>query len=303
MKNLDLLTIADSIAHEGIKARKDVKQANIVIPKLPINDIQEFNKAIGYPKHPATLIRSPILDYQIEYMNMIFKNHRVILNKSRKIGATETALRAICLNCYNGVYNGHNVIIVAGNRQDEANVILERFNDLFVDGWRPDKKTHITYEELVKSHKADRLILHSGVDIRTIPANPRALRAQANVKCVFFTEAAHINSLNDSKVWAAVRPIIANDDMADIIVESTPAGHRGFFYDEYHKPNNGFEKKTFDYTYALDKLITSEFIERERRSLPKWLFSQEYEAKFVAGGTTAVDISKLMRTDRPMLDL
>jgi hypothetical protein len=219
--------LAASTLHKTFGLRKPAfknvdKPVKRNIPPVP-SDPVKFNELIGLPLHPATLIPSPLLDYQLAYINLIHNHHRIIFNKSRKIGATETALRAICQQCY-GDYIGHNVIIVAGNRQDEANIFLERFEDLFIKGWKIGPNKTLKERDLIMDISSDRIDLYSGVTIRTIPANPRALRAQANVKCVFFSEAAHINSLNDEKIWGAVKPIIANDDSADIIVESTPNG-------------------------------------------------------------------------------
>lgn len=272
------------------------------IPKLP-KDPQAFNKLIGYPKHPSTLKPSPILDYQMKYVNSIINDLRVILNKSRKIGATETALRAICQQCYSD-YIGHNVIIVAGNRQQEANVMLERFKDLFIDGWTDLNNKKWSYGDLIMKEKSDRMDLYSGVTVRTIPANSRALRGQANVRCVFFTEAAHIDSLDDSKIWGAVKPIVANDDNAAVIVESTPNGMRGFFADEFHNLDNGYTKLEFDYKYGLKGgLFTNKFIEQEMKDPRPWYFDQEYRAKFVSGGKSALSIPEQAILQGELVDL
>jgi len=48
---------------------------------------------------------------------------------------------------------------------------------------------------------------------------------------VYISEAAHINMLDDSKVYDALHPNIANIENADFIIESTPNGRRGFFWD------------------------------------------------------------------------
>lgn len=283
-------------------ARKKLPpKINREIPVLPTTSY-EFNRLIGFPLHPETLRPSPILDYQLEYIKAVHEHHRVIFNKSRKIGATETALRAICEQCY-GNYIGHNVIIVAGNRQDEANVFLERFEDLFIRGWTDKDGKFWGERDLIMNIKSDRIDLYSGVTIRTIPANPRALRAQANVRCVFFSEAAHINSLNDEKIWGAVKPIIANDRYADVIVESTPNGIRGFFHDEFMNPNNGYYKLRKDYTVALDRLISREFIEQEKKDPRPWYFPQEYETAFVTGGRSAITIPDQAISTEALVDL
>jgi hypothetical protein len=279
-----------------------IKRAKKDIPRLPLDNIQAFNKCIGLPLHPFTLQPGEMFDYQIEYIQAIFKYHKVILNKSTKIGATEAALRGICQNCY-GPYMGHNVIFVAGNRQEEANIILERFDELFVDGWTDLDGKKWSYGDLVMNKKNNRMQLYSNVDIRTIPADARALRAQANVKCIFFTEPAHINSLDDSKIFMAAKSRLMNDDTADLILESSPNGLRGFFSDEFHNEKSVFHKLTMDYKRSLGKLITQKQVDEAKRDPRPYYFRQEFEANFLGSGNAAIDPDKIRYTQKKLIDL
>lgn len=279
------------------------------IPRLPKNDFRKFNKIIGEPKHPATLERSPILPHQIDYHDKWFKLHRLLFNKSRKIGATDGALRNICEGCY-GPYIGHNVMIVAGNRQSQANEFLERFDLLFEDTWTDLDGKKWRYHDLVVDKSASQMDLYSGVRVKTYPALPTALRGPENVKCCFVSEASHINRIEDGKTFTALHPIAANDDSMDMIFETTPNGKRGFFYKlwkggiEAEQNNSPYEwhRMEYDYTCALGKLLTKEFIESERRN-PEIDFEQEYECKFTTSGSAAfkedeVIYNKDMNIDR-----
>ena len=61
-----------------------------IVPKIP-SDFISFNNMIGLPLHPKTKKPTLIFDYQNELDRIINKYHKVLLNKSRKIGATEIA--------------------------------------------------------------------------------------------------------------------------------------------------------------------------------------------------------------------
>jgi hypothetical protein len=269
---------------------------------LNVDNFIKFNNMIGNPLHPETLEPSPILDYQLDYNKLWRDKHKVIFNKSRKIGATETALRTICQLCFS-TYVGHNIMIVAGNRQRQANKFLEKFNDLFYGhndkGWEYEEGKVIKYNELVDSYRANHMRLTNGVQIETYPASPLAVRGPENVKCVFVSEAAHVNRIEDGELYTALRPLAANDPNVDFILESTPNGRRGFFYDQFMAaPNNGFTTIVKDYRVALGKLIDEKFIEEERHN-PKIDFAQEYECKFTSTLSAAFEEEMVNRNYIP----
>lgn len=247
------------------------------IPNLPQNDFAKFNEIIGLPRHPATLDPSPLLPHQLEIRDAVRKYHRLIVNKSRKIGSTETHLRIIAEGCYNE-YMNHNGIIIFGNRQNEANKKLEEFENLFHSTWTDLDGKKWRYGDLVMNKKSNKMELYSGVTIETYPAEPTALRGPANVKFVLFSEAAHINRLSDSKVYTAAHPLVANDDSADFMMESTPNGKRGFFYNLFSSQNE-YWKLQYPYTVALDHLFSKDFIDSEKNN-PEIDFEQEYCCKF-----------------------
>ena len=250
---------------------------NHSIPKLPINDFAKFNEIIGLPKHPATLIPSKLLPHQFQIRDAVRNHHRVIVNKSRKIGSTETHLRIIAEGCYNQ-YMNHNGIIIFGNRQNEANKKLDEFDSLFHNIWTDLNGKRWSYGDLVMNKKSNKLELYSGVTIETYPAEPTALRGPANVKFVLFSEAAHINRLSDAKVYTAAHPLVANDDTADFMMESTPNGKRGFFHNLFVAENE-YTKLNFSYEVALGKLFSQDFIDSEKNN-PEIDFEQEYCCKF-----------------------
>lgn len=279
------------------------------LPRLPINDWKRFNEIIGNPLHPATLKPSPILPHQFEYRALVHEFHKVLFNKSRKIGATDAALRIICERCYNE-YMGHNVMIVAGNRQSQANDFLNRFDDLFWGyndrGWTDLNNKVWKHDDLVIQKSSSQMELFSGVKITTYPAIPTALRGPENVKCVFVSEAAHINRLEDHRTYTSLSPIGANDPEVDEIYETTPNGRRGFFYKLWSEAKKQTSKSKFkmlekDYNCALGTLITQEFIDTEKNN-PEIDFQQEYCCKFTSTNTSAIDIDAIIYREERVSD-
>ncbi len=249
-------------------------------PTVPM-DFAKFNETIGLPVHPDTHLRSPILDYQLDYFNAVNEHHKVILNKSRKIGATETALRILMHGIFTGKYAGHDIMVIAGNKQSIANKFLRRMKNILKWGMTDMNGTTWTYEELIPDSRADHITYWNDSEVWAMPAND-SVRGLDNVKAVFMSEAAFIDLQDDNVVYNAVKPNIANIHDADFILESTPNGLRGFFFDLSEGAKEHRNEYTYleqPYTVALGRLITQEYIDTERAN-PTIDFEQEYCCKF-----------------------
>lgn len=181
-------------------------------------------------------------------------------------------------------------MIVAGNNQDVANKFIDRFRNIIAQDFKDLNHKRWKYDDLVFHDSAKILKLVNGIEIEAYPAN-EAVRGIDNVKCVFMSECAFINRIDDTKVYNALHPNVANIPTADFIMESTPNGRRGFFWENWSE-NSEYTKITQDYTVSLGKLLTPEFIESEKKN-PKIDFRQEYCCDFTTSNTAAFDRDKV----------
>jgi hypothetical protein len=265
-------------------------------PNVPLNNFKDFNHAVGPPTHPATGEPSDIFDYQEEYEQAWNKHHKLILNKSRKIGATETALRIIAFNCFNGKYYGHRVMIVAGNKQEVANRFIERFIAIFGKGFTDLDGKWWAIDDLIVERKSSRIKMWNGIIIQAYPAN-ESVRGEENVICVFMSECAFINLLDDSKVYNALHPNVANIGHADFIMESTPNGKRGFFWELYTNQDNEYHKLEQPYTRSMGKLLDTKTVLAEKAN-PKIDFQQEYNCAFTTSLSAAFSEDEVIYTQK-----
>jgi len=259
-------------------------------------DFREFNKMIGCPIHPGTDKETEVYDYQIEYFNAWQNHHKLMLNKSRKIGATETALRIIAYNCLAGNYSGHRVMIVAGNLQDIANRFIQRFKSLFYKGFTDLSGKRYDYHDII-IEETNKTCVINNTYIQAYPAS-EAVRGEENVKCVFMSECAFINLIDDSKVYNALHPNVANIPDADFVMESTPNGKRGFFWTNYDA-NSEYHKLEQDYTVSMGKLLDEDFINNEKKN-PRIDFDQEYGGKFTTSLSAAFKEDEIIYEDTPI---
>ena len=316
---------------------KNTIRNELVVPK----DYQSFNKMIGFPLNRNLNKPQKMTGYQIPYDDAINKFHKVIFNKSRKIGATEAVIRSIAMNVFDR-YEGHDIMIVAGNNLRIATDILKRLDELFRDkpgtGYsfkEPGKDGNVWhYNELIRRRTfGDRPEIEFRNDTRvmafaaSINEKSQTFRGMDDVACIFLSEAAHTGMKKDQSIMNALKPNLANRDDGDFILESTPNGRRGFYFNywmmmmeilskqfnmditkhpqlvdhlSYLCKNNKkipFDLDWFplmvDYTEGIKAGVISEkFIEGEKRD-PNLDFNQEYCCKFTSIYTQAIDVSNL----------
>lgn len=267
------LTLLEKIAETGL-----AKTA----PKIP-QDFATLNEMIGLPLHPKTKKPTKIFDYQNELNRIINNYHKVLLNKSRKIGATETALRSVAKNCFER-YAGYDIMFVAGNRQRQADRLLTRFDKLFWNGFTDLNSTKWSYADIITKKFSSSLEFFNGTTIHTFPAVPEALRGSENVICVLLDEAAHFKLLDDRVVYDALEPNIANTE-GDFICISTPNGRRGFFYDLWHEENE-YYKLAQPYTVSYGLLLSESYINSKKNDL-RIDFEQEFNCQFTTSQNAA----------------
>lgn len=261
------------------------------LPKNIPDDFIEFNKMLGLPLHPKTKQETNIFDYQNELYRIINKYHRVLVNKSRKIGATEIGLRVIAKNCFDR-YKGNDIMIVAGNRQRQADRLLERFDKLFWNGFVDLNHERWEYDDIIIKKSSSSIDLFNGTTIHTFPAVPEALRGSENVCCVLLDEAAHFKMIEDRVIYDALEPNIANTE-GDFICISTPNGRRGFFYDLWCEENE-YYKLAQPYTVSRGLLLSESYINSKKNDL-RIDFEQEFNCQFTTTKNAAFPIGLFAR--------
>lgn len=291
-------------------------------------DFEKFNEAIGLPLNRNSGLPQRMTPYQIQYHEAIEKHHKVIVNKSRKIGATEAVLRSIAFNVF-GRYAGHDVIIVAGNLLRIATEILKRLDELFYDNKDGfalvDGENKYRRSEIIKSVKfgsSPEIEFYNGTRILAFAAlktaGSQSFRGADDVCCIFVSEAAHTGMKKDHVIMTALEPNLANRDNGDFILESTPNGKRGFFYDYWKSVMSPLKKRyqtaddriaianlqkddvnldwyplRWDYSEGIKYGVLSEkYLESQKKS-PKLDFEQEYCCSFTSSYNQAIKPSDL----------
>lgn len=126
----------------------------------------------------------------------------------------------------------------------------------------------------------------SGSRVIALPGKEETIRTYSGVRLIAIDEASRAADA----LYYALRPMLAISG-GRLVLLSTPFGRRGFFYQAW--ANGGAAWRRFEIPASMCPRITPDFLAEERRSLPRDVFAQEYECKFIEGSGSVFDADDL----------
>ncbi|MGB8742470.1 MAG: terminase family protein [Xanthobacteraceae bacterium] len=193
-------------------------------------------------------------------------SRRILLNCTRQFGkSTCSALIAL----HASLYQAPSTIILISPSQPQSTELFKRMHQMW--SLLPGA-AKATQESLT------RLQLDNGSRVISLPGSEKTARGYT-ADLVVVDEASRC----PDELFAAVRPMLATKADGRFIALSTPAGKRGFFYEQWTN-GEGWERVTV--RGADCPRISKEFLEEERQALGPLRFSQEYETAFVDSETS-----------------
>lgn len=118
---------------------------------------------------------------------------------------------------------------------------------------------------------------------------PTSIRGNTISGILIIDEASYFPDIlpNGEDIWYNVIQPITKVRCEKIIMISTPAGKRGFFYQHYMRALEGKEGYAcMKRTIYDDDLASEEYIEEQKKSIPEKIFAQEYECVFLDSSLT-----------------
>jgi phage FluMu gp28-like protein len=115
--------------------------------------------------------------------------------------------------------------------------------------------------------------LANGSRIEALPGTEKTIRGFSGVDLLLVDEASRVAD----ELYYAVRPMLAVSG-GRLMMLSTPYGRRGVFFKEWTGDGGAWER--YEVPASQCPRISEEFLEEERRTLPRRVFRQEYECSF-----------------------
>lgn len=185
---------------------------------------------------------------------------RIILCCHRQFGKTTvTAILAL----HAALYQPGSLILIIARAERQAQELLRKVREMGIQ-----VKT-VSYVNESKTH----LELSNGARVISLPSSSGGIRGFSAPDLIICDEASRI----EEPVYIALRPMLLQG--GKMILLSTPAGKRGYFYQKYIEKKNDWKK----YTVTLDNnpRITKETYEKEKRDWSDRGFAQEYLCEFL----------------------
>jgi len=114
--------------------------------------------------------------------------------------------------------------------------------------------------------------LTNGSRIEALPGTEKTIRGFSGVDLLLVDEASRVAD----ELYFAVRPMLAVSG-GRLMMLSTPYGRRGIFFEEW---TGGGAWERYEVPASQCPRISEEFLEEERRTLPRRIYRQEYECSF-----------------------
>ena len=116
------------------------------------------------------------------------------------------------------------------------------------------------------------LELENGSRIVTLPGTDKTIRGFSGAALLIVDEASRVAD----ELYFAVRPMLAVSG-GTLMMLSTPYGKRGVFFEEW---TDGADWERYEVPAGQCPRIPEAFLAEERRSLPDWVYRQEYLCSF-----------------------
>jgi hypothetical protein len=107
-----------------------------------------------------------------------------------------------------------------------------------------------------------------------LPGKEATIRGFSGTDLLIEDEASRVSD----DLYAAIRPMLAVSG-GRLVLLSTPWGRRGHFYEAWENGGDSWERYRVPATEC--PRISPEWLEEERRSLPDFIFQQEYLCEFL----------------------
>jgi hypothetical protein len=191
---------------------------------------------------------------------MLSEHPRLLINGSRQSG--KSSVSAV-LGLFEAVYHPPALVLLVSASLRQAQELGKKVFDGFRTLGRP-----------VSAEAENRLSLElaNGSRIVCLPATEGTIRGMSGARLIVLDEASRV----PDPLYHAVRPMLAVSG-GRLMAISTPWGKRGWWFEAWE---HGTEWHRVQVTAPECPRISAAFLEEERRSLPAWIFDQEYMCVF-----------------------
>lgn len=222
-------------------------------------DPVQFARSLGMEPDPwqAEVLRS--------------RESKICLRIGRQCGKSSAAG---LIAAHTTLYRPKSLTLLISPSQRQSGEVFRKCLGFYRDAGRPLDS---------EAESALQLQLENGSRIVSLPGKDGTVRGYSGVDLLIIDEAAYVNE----NVYDAVSPMLSVSQ-GNLLVMSTPAGKRGFFYDIWEHEDGWLKLHV---PARLCPRHSVQWLEQQRRARGEAMYMQEYEAEFIdiAGTTFAAE--------------
>lgn len=192
---------------------------------------------------------------------LMSEDSHIILNCARQTGkSTVSGILAL----HQAIFYPNSLILIVSPSQRQSSEVFKKVTSLIKS--LPDRGP-----KRIEDNKLS-IMWESGSRIVSLPATEGTIRGYSAPQLIIIDEASRV----PDSTYLAVRPMIAVSG-GRLVILSTPAGKRGFFFDEWRGDNEWLK---IEHTAYDSQRMTADFLAKEKQDLGEYFFNQEYACIF-----------------------
>jgi hypothetical protein len=225
-----------------------------------------FNHVVGLPIKNNKAY--PIFDFQKQIFDYLEGYQNIWIKKARGIGVTTFLIRYLVWKVlYSNELDGKSIFIISGTREEFANYVKKKMEDLFLP----------RFPNVVFDSKYTELWINK-TWIKVMPTrNIKDVRGYMDVAYLFIDEADHFDKSIEEELEPAITAY-EEKSKGKTIMASTPNRPDGLFERIEKDPNSKYKKLFLGYELGLGKIYDPEYIAQKKLE-PE--FEREYNLKYL----------------------
>ena len=219
---------------------------------------------------------------QVNKINIIHNNRKVILMEGRQQGKTTTSAAYIL---WYTLFQPSKTVAILANKATAAREVLNRYQLMY-------ENLPLWLQQGIEGWNKGDIELENGSKVFTAATSASGIRGKS-VNMLYVDETAIIPNTVADQFFASVYPTISAGNTTKILLSSTPLGYNHFwkFWNDAENDRNGFVPLFIPYTEIPGR--TKEWADEQHRLLGDLKFNQEVMCRFLGSSLTLINANTI----------
>ena len=230
------------------------------------------------------LIPFDLYDYQVNFLNTIHENRRIISMQPRQMGKSQTVAAYIL---WYTLFNNNKTVAILAYKKDAAVEILSRFQLMY-------ENLPLWMQQGIKTWNQGDVELENGSSVFTAATSNSGIRGKS-VNLLYVDEVAIVQNNVAEEFFTSVYPVVSAGETTKIILTSTPLGYNHFwkFWNDAERGINGFVPIRVNYWEHPKR--DKAWADDQRKILGEIKYNQEVLCAFLGSSNTLIAADAIAR--------